>query len=242
MESTPIFDFPYPEETDKPDGAAQIQALAKKLEEKLEKIEGLIDGEPAAGNLIVVNGTADPSYKAVTGDVTFSSAGVATIGNNKVVAAKIAANAVTNTKLANGAVESRSCAPTAGKVGATTHLEATPAWQDIPGMDLSISVLPASYLHIFGMIFFELKNGGPEQPIHLSARISVDGEPRPEEPFYEAEYSQGKVLRENGVMPLNDLVPLAGGEEHSIQFQAYSAGSTGVVSAFSHFQYILTAV
>lgn len=115
MLETPIFDLPYPESTDAPDGAAQIKGAVEKLEEVLAQIEGLLLGEPKAGELLVVNGTNDPVYKAVTGDVTFNSSGVATIGagkvleamlgNESVTTAKIKALAVTAAKLADKAVE-----------------------------------------------------------------------------------------------------------------------------------------
>lgn len=105
MEETPIFDFPFPEPTDKPDGAEQIELLALKVEERLAMIEQLLLGAPAPGNLIVVNGTSDPVYKAATGDVTNNSAGVFTIGEEKVATTMVKNLAVTAAKLAEEAVE-----------------------------------------------------------------------------------------------------------------------------------------
>ena len=102
---TAIFDLPYPESTDAPDGAAQIQAAVERVEELLATIEELVLKEPAAGDLIVVNGTKDPRYIAATGDVTNNSAGVFTIGAEKVATTMIKNLAVTAAKLAEEAVE-----------------------------------------------------------------------------------------------------------------------------------------
>lgn len=105
MKETPIFKGPLPESTDPPDGAAQISAAVEWVEELLAKIEELIDGAPAPGNLIVVNGTSDPVYRAITGDVGFNSLGVATIGEERVATTMIKNLAVTAAKLAEEAVE-----------------------------------------------------------------------------------------------------------------------------------------
>jgi hypothetical protein len=105
VEETPIFDLPFPEETDPPDGAAQIQSLAERVEVLLTTIEQLVLGAPAPGNIIVVNGTSDPVYKAITGDVTNNSAGVFTIGGEKVATTMVKNLAITAAKLAENAVE-----------------------------------------------------------------------------------------------------------------------------------------
>jgi hypothetical protein len=115
VKETPIFDLPYPEAADPPNGAAQVQAAVEKVEELLAQIEDLLLTEPGAGNIIIVSGTGDPVYKAVTGDVTLSTTGVTSIGVGKVLeamlggeavaTAKIKALAVTAAKLAEGAVE-----------------------------------------------------------------------------------------------------------------------------------------
>jgi hypothetical protein len=110
VKETPIFDLPYPESTDAPDGSAQIQAAVERVEELLAQIEDLILGAPEPGQLIVVNGTNDPVYRAITGDLSFNSAGVATIGEEKVATTMIKNLAVTGAKIAEAAV-------TASKLG-----------------------------------------------------------------------------------------------------------------------------
>lgn len=109
MKATAIYEWPWPEETDKPDGAAQIQALAEAIEGRLTLIEGLlgtpkVPAEPKPGQLVVVNGTNDPVYKAMTGDATINSAGLLTVANNAITAAKINALAVEAAKIAENAV------------------------------------------------------------------------------------------------------------------------------------------
>jgi hypothetical protein len=111
VEETPIFKGPLPGSTDAPDGAAQISAAVEWVEDLLTQMQNLLLGEPKAGDILVVNGTNDPVYKALTGDVTVNSSGVTAIGNEKVTAAmlknlaattaKIAEEAVTTAKLAN---------------------------------------------------------------------------------------------------------------------------------------------
>lgn len=115
MPETSVFKFPYPTNSDSPAGPAQIEAAVKKIEEKLLAIELLITGTPSAGQLLIVGGTSHPEYKSVTGDVTFNSSGVATLGSEKVTTAKIkllaveaaqiASNAITAAKLASESVE-----------------------------------------------------------------------------------------------------------------------------------------
>jgi hypothetical protein len=120
IDLTELFEFPFPDGEEKPDGPAQIGALAKAIENRLEVIELLIGtpgapAAPAAGQIVVVNGTNDPVYKAVTGDIGINSAGVTTIGASKVLegmlgpesvaTAKVKNLAITVAKLANEAVE-----------------------------------------------------------------------------------------------------------------------------------------
>lgn len=110
MKDTAIFGLTYPESTDKPDGAAQIEAALKDVETLLSTIEQLlgtvaVPAAPAPGNLVIVNGTSDPVYKAATGDVTNNSAGVFSIGAEKVATAAIQNLAVTAAKIAGEAVE-----------------------------------------------------------------------------------------------------------------------------------------
>jgi hypothetical protein len=106
---TALFEFPFPESTDPPDGPAQIQAAVEAIQERLAVIEKLIGtpaeaAEPTPGQLVVVNGTSDPIYRSVTGDVTFNSSGMATIGEEKVATEKIKNLAVSAAKIANLAV------------------------------------------------------------------------------------------------------------------------------------------
>ena len=63
-----------------------------------------------SGNIIVGNGSNVPTSVALSGNVTLSNTGVATIANDAVTNAKIADNAVTNSKLANDAVTSNEIA------------------------------------------------------------------------------------------------------------------------------------
>lgn len=104
MEETPIFGIPFPDGEDPPNGATQITAAVARVEEILAQIEELLLKAPAAGNIIIVNGTGDPVYKAVTGDVSLSTGGVTTIGEEKVATAMVKNLAVTAAKLANEAV------------------------------------------------------------------------------------------------------------------------------------------
>jgi hypothetical protein len=57
-----------------------------------------------SGNILVGNSSNVPASVAVTGNVTVSNTGVATIANDAVTNAKIANDAVTNAKIANDAV------------------------------------------------------------------------------------------------------------------------------------------
>lgn len=121
MKATPIFAFPFPESTDPPAGNAQIEGAVEKVEDVLAQIEELLLGAPAPGNLVIVNGTSDPVYKEATGDVTNNSAGVFSIGGEKVVTGQIKALAVTAAKLAAEAVETakiQNLAVTEGKLAA----------------------------------------------------------------------------------------------------------------------------
>jgi hypothetical protein len=104
VEETPIFGIPIPDGEDPPNGAEQITAVVQRVEEVLAQIEELLLKAPAAGNIIIVNGTGDPVYKAVTGDVSLSTGGVTAIGNEKVDTAKIANLAVGSGKLVDLAV------------------------------------------------------------------------------------------------------------------------------------------
>jgi len=127
VKETPIFKGPLPEGTDSPDGAAQISVAVEWVEDLLAQIEGLITGAPAPGDLLVVNGTSDPIYRAVTGDVTINSGGVTTIGNEKVVAAMVKNLAITAAKIAEKAVETAKLADLAVTTGKLADLAVTAA-------------------------------------------------------------------------------------------------------------------
>lgn len=110
MEATPVFGFPFPGGKDAPAGPAQIEGLAIGVEDRLTMLAQILGtiGEAAAptpGQLIIVDGANHPAYKAATVDVTINSAGLTTIGNEKVSAAKLANLAVQAAKLAAEAVE-----------------------------------------------------------------------------------------------------------------------------------------
>jgi len=106
---TALFGFPYPIGGDKPAGPAQIEAAVKAVEERLSLIQKLTGTKatpvaPAEGQLLVVDNTGHAAYKAMGGDATINAAGVLTIGNEKVVAAKIAKLAVEAAHIAEKAV------------------------------------------------------------------------------------------------------------------------------------------
>jgi hypothetical protein len=110
MEATPIFDWPFPGGKEPPNGPLQIGDAVVAIEERLAILEKVIGTHavavaPEPGELIVVDGTSHPAYKAATGDVTINSAGVTTIGAAKITAAKVAALAIETAALAANAVE-----------------------------------------------------------------------------------------------------------------------------------------
>jgi hypothetical protein len=63
-----------------------------------------VPAAPAAGQIIVVNGTNDPVYKALTGDIAVNSAGVTSIGAAKVLEAMLGAESVATAKVKNLAI------------------------------------------------------------------------------------------------------------------------------------------
>lgn len=110
MEETPLFGWSVPQGKDKPAGPEQMKTLAVAIEETIKLLQLLTGSKgkpvvPVEGQLTIVDGTGHAAYKAMSGDATINSAGVFTIGNEKVTAAKIAALAVTAAKLASEAVE-----------------------------------------------------------------------------------------------------------------------------------------
>lgn len=107
----PIFKGPLPQGNDPPAGNAQISQAVEWVESLLAQIEGLILGAPAPGNIVVVSGTSDPVYKAVTGDIAVNAAGVASIGAGKVLEAMLGGEAVATAKI-------KALAVTAAKIAA----------------------------------------------------------------------------------------------------------------------------
>lgn len=110
MGQTPLFHWPFPVGGDAPNGPFQIEAALDAIESRLEILRLLVGTPEAAvapkpGELLLVDGTNHPAYKAATGDVTVNSAGVTTIGASKVTAEKIANLAVEAAKIASSAVE-----------------------------------------------------------------------------------------------------------------------------------------
>lgn len=110
MEETALFGWPVPQGKDKPAGPEQMKALAVAIEESIKLLQLLTGSKgkpvvPAEGQLLIVDGTGHAAYKTMSADATINSAGVFTIGNEKVTTAKIAALAVTAAKLASEAVE-----------------------------------------------------------------------------------------------------------------------------------------
>lgn len=132
MSETTTFKWPFPTNSDAPAGPAQIEALAKAIEERLKVIEFLV-GTPAAaakpepGQLVLVSGISHPIYKAITGDVTFNSSGVATLGPEKVIAEKIKGLAVETAKIANAAVTAVKLGPEAVETAKIKLLAVTTA-------------------------------------------------------------------------------------------------------------------
>ncbi|ADP00137.1 hypothetical protein CYIG_00064 [Cyanophage NATL1A-7] len=60
----------------------------------------------SAGNVLIGNSSNVPNSTTISGDVTITSSGVVTIGNEAVGTAKIAADAITGAKIANDAIDS----------------------------------------------------------------------------------------------------------------------------------------
>lgn len=123
MKETATPKIPYVEGTDNADAPLITKAMA-------EAIRGiLLDIDPAwvravegdSGKLLVVQGTGDPAFKAVTGDITMSNLGVTAIGNEKVKTAMLAALAVTEAILGGESVATgkiKELAVTAAKLAA----------------------------------------------------------------------------------------------------------------------------
>lgn len=104
---TPVFKFDTPvlgEEANVPDDllslATEVENILKAHEPKYLKTAGAGD----AKKLLIVDATGAPAFKAMSGDATISEAGVFTIANEAVNAAKILALTITEAKLAGESV------------------------------------------------------------------------------------------------------------------------------------------
>lgn len=113
MPTTTNVALPYPQSSDPADVPADIQALAEQADTLLARIQALVDGtgDPDPGEIIVVNGTNDPVYQAVTGAFSLDGSGVATLANDAVDTQHIAPGAV-------GTAEVDDAAITAAKIAA----------------------------------------------------------------------------------------------------------------------------
>lgn len=196
MEETPIFDLPFPVGgVDPPDGAGQIQGLAERVEDLLAVAEGLFLGAPAAGNIVVVNGTNDPIYKAVTGDVAMSSAGVATIGD--------------------GAVTSRKFKPTVGVKVASEEkaLAANPVFTQIPLTGGNLEITPAVASNLIVLSHFSMRVHGITKPVELFGHMRVDAEDRAEA------YDRSGAADSTLSALMLDVIPLTAAK-HTISMRA----------------------
>lgn len=133
-EHTPIFDWPFPkvDNSEEPAGPAQIHAALSAIEATLETIQFLTGykeapAAPAPGQIIVVNGTSDPVYKALTGDIAVNSAGVTSIGNGKVLEAMLGPESVATAKIKNLAITAAKLAAEAVETSKLAGLGVTTA-------------------------------------------------------------------------------------------------------------------
>jgi hypothetical protein len=133
------WEVPYLLESDIPDMGAGDKAIAERVHAILAGSAQQSLGWLKSGTekqLIVCNASGVPQYVTASGDVTNDKAGVFTIGNEKVTAAKLAALAVTAAKLAAEAVETSKItegAVTAAKVAAANKdgTTATPSMRTL---------------------------------------------------------------------------------------------------------------
>lgn len=114
MPTTTTHLLPYPAGTDPADVPADLAALAEAVDAKLSAVTPAQISGATAGQLLVANASGVVTAVTVTGDVTFSSAGAATVGSSAINTNKLANNAVTTAKIDNGAV-------TAAKLSATYY-------------------------------------------------------------------------------------------------------------------------
>ena len=127
---TALFGWSYPENGDAPFGPSQIEDLAKDIEARLAEIEKLVGTkatptEPKPGELVIVNGTSDPQYRAVTGDVTFNSSGVSIIGSGKVLEGMLGSESVATAKIKDLAVSAAKLASDAVETAKILNLAVT---------------------------------------------------------------------------------------------------------------------
>jgi fibronectin-binding autotransporter adhesin len=77
----------------------------------------------SSGQVLLANASGVPTFTSISGDITFSSTGVATIGSGAVTGAKIASSTITNSNVAAGSFTSITGVGTLGSLtvsGATT--------------------------------------------------------------------------------------------------------------------------
>jgi hypothetical protein len=121
---TPVFKFDVPilgEEANVPADllslATEIENVIKAHDPKYIKTAGAGD----AGKLLVVSGTGEPVWRALSGDATISETGVIEIGGEKVSTAELAALCVSEAKIALEAIGTgtlKALAVTAAKLAA----------------------------------------------------------------------------------------------------------------------------
>lgn len=202
IQETPNHKLRYPQGEDPAKHALYYENLAKDTERELDAIApGQIVGG-SAGQLLVVQNTGGAAFKALSGDVTISEAGVATIGTGKVTAdklggssvetgkvkdgavtagklassaveeAKIKDGAVTEAKHADGSVTSRKAKLTAGVVEASESWALTLVYEDAPGASLEITPAVPSLLLVTAVFCFGWENADTQS---AQGTISLDG-------------------------------------------------------------------
>jgi hypothetical protein len=104
---TPVFGFEYPElgaEANVPEDIHQLALEVENIVKELEVSHLKTAGAGDAKKLLIVQNTGAAAWKALSGDATISEAGVMTIANEAITAAKILALAITEAKIAGEAV------------------------------------------------------------------------------------------------------------------------------------------
>lgn len=177
---TALFEFLFPEGTDAPAGPRQLEDLAQSVEDRLANIEALVGtpatpADPDPGELVIVNGTSDPIYREVTGDVTFNSSGAASIGDGKVVERHVGRAAIVAAAIKDANVTSRKAKLTAGIVGASGNLTLTNSYQDVPGATIDITPDVASVLKVTAVFGLQASVGAGDSRAESLGTINVDG-------------------------------------------------------------------